>query len=168
MKTLLLVRHAIAQDRDEAAAQGIADPQRPLTDKGAAKIRSISRALQRLLPSPGVLLYSPYLRTRQTAAILNEQWPCATIQSDTLAPGGDAEALLDLLNKHPGPIVLVGHEPDLSELMGLLLCARQLGFIRIKKGGAALLELDQPVAPGKAELQWLLSPKQLLALADRP
>jgi phosphohistidine phosphatase len=168
MKTLLLVRHAIAQDRDEAAAQGIADPQRPLTDKGAAKMHRISRALHQLLPAPTRLLCSPTLRTRQTAAILSEQWSCATIASDTLAPGGDAMALLDQLNEDPGPIVLVGHEPDLSELMGLLLCARQIGFIRIKKGGAALLELEEPLAPGKAELQWLLSPKQLLALADRP
>ncbi len=162
MKQLLIVRHAIALEREEATAQGLPDSHRPLTRKGEGRMQAIAKQLHTLLPEPASLLCSPYLRTRQTAAILATQWPLFPRDCQALAPGGDAGELLQQLASLPGPVVLVGHEPDLSEFIGLLLCGQARSFVRLKKGGAALLHLEEPIHPGKAELQWQLNPKQLL------
>ena len=165
MKQLLLVRHAIALDRDEAMARGISDANRPLTDKGEARMQRIAQVLQQQLPRVGQLLCSPYLRTRQTAAILAEAWQCTLSSCEALQPGSDPQLLLAQLSCNSmDPIVLVGHEPDLSELLGLLLCGQPRSFVRMKKGGAALLRLDDKPSPGSAELQWQMNPKQLLGL----
>ena len=164
MKELLLVRHAIALDRADAAASGLRDADRPLTNKGRGKMQQIALALQEILPAPALLLSSPYLRTRQTATVLAEHWHRPVQANEHLAPGGNLESLLVQLADHRanGLIVLVGHEPDLSEFIGLLLCGKQHSFVRMKKGGAALLRLDEPLRPGCGELQWLMPPKQLL------
>lgn len=165
MKELLIVRHAIAEDRNLSSASGMRDADRQLTDKGSSKMREIARVLHKILPSPGLLLSSPYLRTRQTAILLAELWQTPVEPCEHLAPGGDLEALLvRLADSHSnGLMVVVGHEPDLSELIGLLLCGKQHSFVRMKKGGAALIRLDEPVRPGCGELQWLMNPKQLLS-----
>lgn len=164
MKPLLIIRHAIALERAEAAAQGLPDSQRALTPKGEERMRRIAATLGKWMPEPATLLSSPYLRTRQTAALLSTQWQQPFRECKALAPGGDPAALLRQLDKLPGPIVLVGHEPDLSELIGLLLGGQARSVVRLKKGGAALLHLEEPLQPGNAELQWLINPKQLLGL----
>jgi phosphohistidine phosphatase len=170
MIPLLLVRHAIALDRDEAASRGVQDPDRPLTAKGAKKMQAIAAALHTLVPTPALLLSSPFLRTRQTATILGERWDCPVRLEDTLAPGGDILHHLQQLvctqtaTNETRPIVLIGHEPDLSELAGLLLFGEARSAMQLKKGGAALLGIHVPLTPGSAILQWLMTPKSLLAL----
>ena len=57
---------------------------------------------------------------------------------------------------------MVGHEPDLSELVSLLLTARaDAAAIHMKKGGVACLLLEGGVRPGSAQLRWLVTPKIL-------
>lgn len=162
MKSLLIVRHAIAYDRLDAAAEGMPDHARPLTNKGEAKMRRIAQRLAELLPKPASLLSSPYLRTRQTASILARQWGVSAEDCADLQPDGNPYLILKSLQNTAGPVVIVGHEPDLSELIGLLLCGQASSLVRLKKGGAALLHLEEPIETGKAQLQWHMNPKQLL------
>jgi phosphohistidine phosphatase len=54
----------------------------------------------------------------------------------------------------------VGHEPYLSSLAGLLLTGRRASVFNFKKGGACLLELDEP-RPGAARLGWLVTARTL-------
>ena len=164
MIELLIVRHAIALDRDRAIAEGVSDAERPLTGKGEKRMRRIASALAEQFPAPARLLSSPYWRTRQTTAILADCWPHSPIEiCPELAPGGDPLALLQHCESIDGPLVLVGHEPDLSELIGLLLGGQTCSFVQLKKGGAACLSLSRPMRPGEATLHWLMTPKQLLA-----
>ena len=55
MYQLVMVRHAIALDRDEAQAAGIGDDQRALTDKGREKMREVARGLAVLLDRCAVI-----------------------------------------------------------------------------------------------------------------
>ena len=99
---VLLVRHAIAVDRD---TPGISDHLRPLTEEGAARFRKTARSLADLL-TPDLLLTSPLLRAKQTAEILSAQWPAVPVkESEALGNGsrrGFEEALSRLSRRRPG------------------------------------------------------------------
>ncbi len=167
MPRLLIVRHAIAQDRDEARARQCADADRPLTDKGrrrmlqaAAGIRSEVAPLQRILTSP-------LPRAQQTAEILAREYPGVPLAvTDRLSPGHSLPSLIDELaaTALPGTLAIVGHEPDLSGLIALLLCGEDKAAIQLKKAGAALLDFPQRIAIGRGTLLWLLAPGQLRKL----
>jgi phosphohistidine phosphatase SixA len=64
-----------------------------------------------------------------------------------------------LLHAHGDPHdpVLVGHDPDFSELLSLLVGAD----LSMKKATFARLEVSRPLAAGEALLQWLIPPDGL-------
>lgn len=169
MARLLIVRHAIAQDRVEAHEQQRADAERPLTDKGrrrmqqaAAGIRLEAGPLQRILTSP-------LLRAQQTAEILASEFPGAEYATtETLSPGEPRASLLDELAALPekDTVAVVGHEPDLGILVAVLLCSTPQAAIQMKKGGAALLNFPSHIAAGEGTLLWLLTPGQLRAIGS--
>ena len=65
-----------------------------------------------------------------------------------------------------GSLVLVGHEPNLSELASFLITGsdRRL-LMEMKKGGVAYLALPDGLAGGKGVLRWVATPKMLRAMA---
>ncbi|MGH8609545.1 MAG: histidine phosphatase family protein [Gammaproteobacteria bacterium] len=67
---VLVVRHAIAEQREEFARTGKDDCQRPLTDDGRRKMRRGAAGLRAVVPAIDVLATSPLLRAVQTAEIL--------------------------------------------------------------------------------------------------
>ena len=77
-----------------------------------------------------------------------------------LASGVQAREALELLDGMgaPGPLLLVGHEPDLSGIVGELAGGR----VDLKKGGLAVVRLGA----GGAELVLLLRPAELALIAD--
>lgn len=164
MSQLLILRHAIALDRDEAATLGLSDAERPLTDKGQRRMEQVALGLKRILDKPGLVLSSPLLRARQTAEILAAQYNSLAIDvCEELAPGQSLPQLVKVLAKQQvsGPLVAVGHEPALSTLTGLLLCGREQPFVLLKKAGALLIEFEQRIGSHSGTLQWSLHPKHL-------
>jgi phosphohistidine phosphatase len=160
----LLVRHAIAEDRAPSGR----DEDRRLTDEGRRRMRAGARALAALGPELALVVSSPLVRARETAALLGAAFP-ARLEPDEaleLAPDGDAAAVLERLAGWSGfaAVALVGHEPNLSRLEGFLLTGRDRSLAVFKKGGAALLELDARPAAGGAALLWHLTPAQLRGL----
>src|SRR4029079_14353095 len=67
---LLVIRHAIAEDRDEFANTGRPDGERPLTDAGRRRMRRNARGLRRLVGKFDVLATSPFTRAAETARIV--------------------------------------------------------------------------------------------------
>ena len=67
---VLVVRHAIAEQREEFARTGKDDSQRPLTHDGRRKMRRGAVGLRAVVPAIDVLATSPLLRAVQTAEIL--------------------------------------------------------------------------------------------------
>ncbi|MEN8175799.1 MAG: phosphohistidine phosphatase SixA [Pseudomonadota bacterium] len=164
---VLIIRHAIAEDPEKFARTGRIDAQRPLTAKGRKRMALAARGLRRLTDID-LMAHSPLARSRQTADILNEQYPGTKARNfDALAPGGDPDDVLDwLAYLSDGAVVaLVGHEPDLSQLIGRLTTGAARSFVRLKKGAAVMLEFEGRPAAGGARLLWAWTPGQLRILA---
>ena len=168
MKKLILLRHAIAQERAAATARGVQDAQRPLTIRGREKMRSAAQGLHALLPQLDLLLTSPLRRAVQTAQLVTREYrqPLVVKKSDALIPGAELEALLEVLNEHPNvtSVMCVGHEPGLSRLASGLIIGRHKNLLNLKKGGACLLEFPRDFRAGDARLGWLLTPRMLRKL----
>jgi phosphohistidine phosphatase len=164
-RVVYLIRHAVAFDRDRKRWSD--DRQRPLTPEGMRKFRKAAAGLELLIGPIDRLLVSPLVRTRQTADILQEVigWP-QPIDAPDLAPGRTPAQALALMRKHDvESLALVGHEPNLSELIAVSVAgAGARVSLALKKGGAACITFAAPPRPGQGQLEWLLVPKALRAL----
>jgi len=163
---IVCFRHGPAEDRNPE--RGPDDGARRLTSHGEARTRRAAKGLLRLEGTPHVVLSSPLVRCAETAAILAEvtrvdRTPEAL---DALAPRGSWRDVLRRLAEE-GPaarVVLVGHEPDLGKLAGVLLFGAPKP-LAIKKAGACCIEFDEDVAPGAGRLRWFLPPRALACIA---
>ena len=166
---LYLLRHGLAAERDPQEFPD--DSQRPLLPKGEERIRLACAALESLELSFDWILSSPYRRAAQTAEIVAAKLGLRKRLKlcDELACGGDPKALVRYLKElllGPESVLLVGHEPDLSQLISWLISGDTAVAIAMKKGGLAKLEIEAELRYGRcATLAWLLTPKQLALLA---
>jgi phosphohistidine phosphatase len=157
---LLIIRHGKAEDRSPKRK----DTSRRLTGAGRKAMRKAARGLREIAPEIDVLVTSPLARARETAEIVAEALGVGRIvEQKLLAPEGDKRALIAWLGKQAprSTVALVGHEPDLSALAGLLVCASERPRIALKKGACYLIEFSHGPAAGKGMLLWLLQPSQL-------
>ena len=165
---LYILRHGIAV---EPGTAGYADDsERPLTPKGEGKMKQISKAMKALELSFDRILSSPYVRARQTAEIVAEAFDAARKLdfSGSLTPNGSSKKLIELLDQMdppPNSVLLVGHEPYLSGLISLLVSGDSNLSIVMKKGGVCKLTVDSLKHGRCAELEWLLTPKQMELMA---
>lgn len=161
---LYLLRHGVAV---EPGTHGFArDADRPLTPEGEQKLRKIAKAIEAMELSFDLILSSPYVRARQTAEIVAEALRARKKLefSDALVPAGSFKQLIELLNHlqpPPGNVVLVGHEPFLSELISLLVAGPGGAAVVMKKGGLCKLSIQALHAGRCATFNWLLTPKQM-------
>ncbi len=161
---VLVVRHAIAEDRAAFARAGMDDAARPLTDEGRRRFGRAARGLARLVPKIDLLATSPLARAIQTGEIVREAFGVErVVRLAELEPGADPAELLGWLRRQrPAPtIAVVGHEPHLSGFVGCALAGAPADFVELRKGSACLLDLGRVPRPGGARLRWLLTPRQL-------
>jgi phosphohistidine phosphatase len=167
---LLVIRHAIAEDKDAFAATGEDDSRRPLTERGAEKMAEVAAGLRSIVPAIDVLAASPFVRAQQTAAIVAAACGGLEVETtDVLVPESSFPAFRRWLNalKKTDVVAIVGHEPHLGALVTRLMTGDAAGGssrIELKKGGACLLEISAGDDTGGATLQWLLTPSQLRRL----
>ena len=167
---LLLVRHGLAGKADAEIWPD--DDARPLTSKGRKAFQAAARGLKSLGPRPSLILTSPALRTRETAAILAQALGLrgrAVRAWDALhhaRPPGRAVAALARQDL-PATAALVGHEPWLGEFLSLVIAGEAGAGLRFAKGGAARVEIPDggARARGRGRLHWLMTQDQLAALA---
>ncbi len=159
---LLIVRHAEAVPR---GTPGTRDEERPLTTEGRSQFRAAARGIARLVDRPHALLTSPWLRAKQTAAILARAWDRIEPKEAEALAGGSVEDQAALLDGFPreATVVIVGHEPYLSDLLARLLGARAGDRLGLKKGAIALVEVPGRLAEG-GSLLLFLPPKVLRKL----
>jgi phosphohistidine phosphatase len=165
---LYILRHGLAEELDPR--RFAKDSERPLTSKGERKMWKIAEALKALGVSFDLILFSPYARARQTAEIVADALGlCKGLEaSEDLTPEGSVKNLVASINDRKPrceEVLLVGHEPYLSELISLLISG-QVGFsVVMKKGGLCKLSTNH-LTPGHcATLEWLLTPKQMALMA---
>lgn len=119
---LILWRHAEAHDHPDPlqGRQGDAkDLARRLTPRGEKQAARMAAWLDRQLPAAARVLCSPAQRTEQTALALGRKFKIR----EELAPEGDPLALLELAQWPHGklPVVVVGHQPTLGQVIARLL-----------------------------------------------
>ncbi|HJU90263.1 MAG TPA: phosphohistidine phosphatase SixA [Gemmatimonadaceae bacterium] len=167
---LLVVRHAIAEEREDFARTGRDDSERPLTSEGRRKMKSAAEGLRKIVHSIDVLASSPFTRAWQTAEIVSREFSELAIERvDALEPEGAPDDFLAWLGTHEGGdekrIAVVGHEPHLSGLVTWLMTGDTGHIIEFKKGGACLLSLHGKAKEGVATLVWAMQPGQLRAIS---
>jgi phosphohistidine phosphatase len=160
---LLLIRHAIAEDRDEFAKTGKSDELRPLTKDGKRKMRANAKGLHRIVGSIDLLAASPLVRAVETAAIVSvafDDIPVVTVKA--LEPDAEFDDFVVWLNEQEGAVIaVVGHEPHLGILVTWLLTGVAEPRVPLKKGGACLLEFEGRLGHGAATLVWSATPRLL-------
>jgi phosphohistidine phosphatase len=120
---LYIMRHGPAEDH---AASG-RDEDRALTPSGRERVRSVARVLVAHDEPPLWIVSSPLVRALQTAEIVAAATKLgdrggSVEASRELAPGGDGVELVKaLLKDEKKRVMFVGHEPDLSGLVSLLV-----------------------------------------------
>ncbi len=165
---LLIIRHAVAEDREAFAASGQDDSLRPLTKAGRKKMRVAAAGLADVAPTVDVLATSPFVRATQTADIVAAALHRpASHTVEALTPERPAAEFVDWMHTIDGADVVaaVGHEPHLGRLVSWLVSARKQPFMELSKGGACLLDLGAAPSPGTARLVWALTAKQLRRFA---
>lgn len=155
---LYIVRHADAGDRK--AWEGD-DADRPLSALGHRQARALGRAFRDRGLTVSAVVSSPLVRARQTAEGFLDGWPGvpATQYTDLLAPGELRRRKLtrQLAGLGVGSVVLVGHDPELSEYLGWLTGADGEN-VPLEKGGAALVRFEDEPAKGEGQLAWVVTP----------
>ena len=164
---VLVVRHGIAMEREDAQAIGITEAERPLTPKGRKRMKGAARGLSHLVPDLSAILTSPYRRAAETAEFVRKAYGCAnTEETETLLPDTDPEELCQILAARPanGVVAVVGHEPHLGRFIGYCLYGELKSPFELKKGGACLLQFTDAPAAGTGRLSWFLPPRFLRRL----
>jgi phosphohistidine phosphatase len=166
---LLLVRHAIAEERDHFARTGRSDDDRPLTEKGRRRMGLAARGLRELTGEIDLLTTSPLIRAAETAEIISEAFGGTPVEEVEMLAMGPADAFLSWYRTvaDNGLVAVVGHEPYLGEWASWLLAGPSADFMVFKKGGACLLEFPDRIDPGRAVLHWHLAPAHLRTLGGR-
>ncbi|SFA89127.1 SixA phosphatase family protein [Azotobacter beijerinckii] len=121
MKTLWLVRHA-KSSWDDAA---LADRDRPLADRGWRDVAKMGRRLAQRGVTPDLILSSPTIRALATAEAIARalDYGRKHIVVDDRLYTCQADDLLEVvqaLGDQPKSVLLVGHNPELSEFAHLL------------------------------------------------
>jgi len=149
-RRLILLRHAHALP----AGPGQADRDRPLSGTGEAEADAVAAFLAEHAPFARVLC-SPALRTRQTAERVMARTGYADTRHDPRIYEASAGELIEVLDEHDAPsILLVGHNPGLEQLVALLCTGRSGEYRGMPPAGVAVLSLPEGAAlePGVARL----------------
>ncbi len=108
---LILVRHAHADP-------GQPDELRPLSARGREQARALGERLA--AGQLDIVLSSPLLRARETAAAIAKAAGVELRIDDRLAPGAAADDVLAATEGAGETVVAVGHQPDCSEIAAAL------------------------------------------------
>ena len=157
MIELHFLRHAHAGDPEAWTGD---DEARPLSDKGEKQADRLGVFLAGVGFRPDAIITSPKLRAAQTAEIVATHLGMQISFDDRLAGGFDVGTLETLLRDAGDPVrpVVVGHDPDFSDVLAELCGASELPM---PKGALARVDIERPLRAGGGTLHWLVPPDLL-------
>ena len=155
---LYILRHASA---GTSRANPVIDVKRPLDKEGKEQCLLVANYLNALNVQFDLIVSSPLKRALQTASLVGTEVAYDNkIQiSDVLSPSGTVagfQALVPTLSAYDN-VLVVGHNPNLPEFLGSLICAPRPASIRMRKG--AIARVDCTRRPG--QLISLMDPRML-------
>lgn len=157
--TLFILRHGIAEDVSPSGS----DADRRLTDEGRRKLRQVLAKAKTAGANPELMLTSPYVRARQTAEIAAAElgYSSEPSLSERLFPFSSALETWEEIRGLRGvsSVMLVGHNPHLSELATRLAGGAGGGGVLMKKAALARFDADAAANEPRGWLEWLLTAK---------
>jgi phosphohistidine phosphatase len=161
---LYFLRHASA---GEHVANLKKDEKRALDKEGIEQCGYIGRALMALNAQVDTVVSSPLKRCTQTASLVgNELGYEGKLQLDNgLRPGAGLADFRKLLEKYSKleAIMVVGHNPNLSQFLGAVISDSGCeAAIELKKGAVAKVEMRR----SSGTLLWCVTPKVLRVLYE--
>lgn len=163
---LYIIRHAVAEEREDFAKKNSDDSLRPLTAKGRKKLQKMILTLEKDFDNLELIVTSPYMRAKQSAQVIAEIADNAKImESAELVPHAPPQSLVKWLKSHCGKykkIAVVGHDPHISSFVTYVLTGNvSENFVEMKKSSIALVDVGnfEDLTPSKTKLLWLASPK---------
>jgi phosphohistidine phosphatase len=137
------------------------DSERPLTSKGRIEMQKIAKSLRAVGLKVDRIYTSPLKRARETAEIAARILKVPTVEDWVeLKPDGSKAALYRKLARlqQDSRLILVGHEPYLSSMIGEII-GNTNGRLSLKKGGLGKVRITSFTPRVSGELRWLLTPK---------
>jgi phosphohistidine phosphatase len=162
---IYFLRHASA---GQSKSNAKADAKRPLDKEGIVQCGEIGRVLAAMDTQVDAIISSPLKRATQTASLVGNEigFDGELIFSEVLATGGTFQGFRQLLDKHSrqDAIMVVGHNPSLSQFLSLLLTGGTTDkSISLKKASVARVEMN---ARQSSVLNWCLTPRLVEAIQD--
>lgn len=159
------LRHASAGD---SLSNPTRDARRALDEEGIEQSGLAGRALNSVGVQVDAVVSSPLKRATQTASLVANElgFDGKITYSTVLSEATDFAQFRLLLSQHNKreAIMLVGHNPSLSQFLSLLLSGGKTDrAVELKKGAVARVDID---SRNRAVLQWCLTPKLLRSLYD--
>ena len=158
---IYFLRHASADDPKLNPAR---DAERELDKLGIEQSHSVGRALAAMKVAVDEILSSPLTRAQQTAKIVAEEigHEAKIIAEPALEPGGSYEQFQSMLSRYgsKAAIMIVGHNPSMTEFLNKLLIGDAPDAIEVKKATIAKVQTNG----NRAMLKWCLPPKVLRAI----
>ena len=151
---LYLLRHADAETVAES------DEQRFLSEKGMLQSQRVARFCDAHQIRPEFVLSSPVRRAHQTASEVATHLNTKLVTVRWLACGATPANTMERLDEYKTAqsVMLVGHEPDLSQLAGALIGTVTYGSIHVRKATLTLIDLPK-LALGYGRLEFSIPVK---------
>ena len=135
-------------------------------------MRQIAKGLRKLDVEFDLILSSPYVRARETAEIVADVFKMKKniTFTESLIPLANPELLIGEINETYSveSIAVVGHEPHLSTLIGILVAENAKLDVTLKKGGVCYITADDlHHNDHRATLEWLLTPGILTEIGEK-
>jgi phosphohistidine phosphatase len=147
---IYFLRHAEAEDCADS------DFKRRLTPKGLEQAEKVGKFCVRYGLIPEVILTSPVVRAKQTAESVGKLLGNPTSAAESwLACGMSASACLGELRAYEklSHVMLVGHEPDFSEAIAVMIGLPDSDHLHIRKASLTAVSL-RAFQPGNGQIEF--------------
>lgn len=164
------MRHGPAEEHADSGM----DSDRALTVSGRERVRSVAKFLHDLDEEPLEIVTSPLVRAVQTAEIvalvtkLSDREGSVSVRRELSPGGGGGPSLVaNLASAGSKRVMIVGHEPDLSELIAALLSkASRTVLASFDKAMVVALHVGPEGAHSHSRLRFVLDPRALKLAPD--
>ena len=166
--TLYILRHGQAGTHEDNPEK---DAVRPLTSRGRKETIMFGRSLRKLGVSFDLVVSSPLKRAVETAqltarTVMGKKWVEEWNELKPTIETGELYSRLSSLETDR-PVLLVGHEPHLSNVIAEIVSGKPDARLVLKKGGIAKVNVDELKPKPSGELIWLLTPKLMKKISRR-
>jgi phosphohistidine phosphatase len=156
---LYFLRHASA---GEHLSNPKKDEKRALDKSGIEQCGEVGRALAALDVQVDAILSSPLKRSAQTASLVGNElsYEGKIFLEDGLRPTSTFADFRKMLEKYAKfeTVMVVGHNPNLSEFLGRSISASGCeASVELKKGAVARVEMNR----NSGSMLWCITPKVL-------